>query len=161
MLHLQDQTEWQIEWQMALAWACLALASASVCSCSRRSDRSTWGGRTAQGSMVRRRSTVRFRKGAPRGLHVSPGSMFTFGSDIFGCQGMHGPDWPELILCAVLRGRVQGSWTGSGRAGLAAVLRGRGCWLPVGARKAEGCYGGAAAGRVRGLRRRRLVLGGS
>jgi hypothetical protein len=38
MVHLQDQSEWQIEWQMALAWARPALVSASVCSCSRRSD---------------------------------------------------------------------------------------------------------------------------
>ena len=37
MVHLQDQSEWQIEWQMALAWARLTLVSASVCSCSRRS----------------------------------------------------------------------------------------------------------------------------
>jgi hypothetical protein len=32
-------------------------------------------------SMVRRRSTVRFRKGALQGIHTSSGSMFTFGSD--------------------------------------------------------------------------------
>src|SRR5713101_10089528 len=37
--------------------------------------------------MVRRRSTVRFRKGAPRGLHVSVETMFTFRADILG-----GPD---------------------------------------------------------------------
>jgi hypothetical protein len=35
--HQKDQSEWQIEWQMALVWACPALVSASVCSCSRRS----------------------------------------------------------------------------------------------------------------------------
>ena len=32
-------------------------------------------------AMVRRRSTVRFRKGAPGGLHIWPVSMFTFGTD--------------------------------------------------------------------------------
>src|SRR6266567_705778 len=32
--------------------------------------------------MVRRRSTVRFRKGGLRGLHVSVRLIFTFGSDI-------------------------------------------------------------------------------
>ena len=37
-VHLQDQSEWQIEWQMALALARLVLVSASVGSCSRRSD---------------------------------------------------------------------------------------------------------------------------
>src|SRR5260221_13665795 len=34
--------------------------------------------------MVRRRSTVRFRKGAPGGFHTSPVSRFTYGSDIVG-----------------------------------------------------------------------------
>jgi hypothetical protein len=34
-VHLQDQSEWQIEWQMALVWARPALVGASVCSCSR------------------------------------------------------------------------------------------------------------------------------
>jgi hypothetical protein len=33
MVHLQDQSEWQIEWQMVLAWARPALVSANVCSC--------------------------------------------------------------------------------------------------------------------------------
>ena len=28
MVHPQDQSEWQIEWQMALAWACPGLVSA-------------------------------------------------------------------------------------------------------------------------------------
>src|SRR5258707_15785114 len=35
-------------------------------------------------AMVRRRSTVRFRKGAPGGFHTSPVSRFTYGSDIVG-----------------------------------------------------------------------------
>ena len=34
----QDQSEWQIEWQMALARACLGPADASLCS------RSAWSG---------------------------------------------------------------------------------------------------------------------
>ena len=38
-------------------------------------------------SMVRRRSTVRFRKGAPRGVHTSPRSRVTFGSDSLAAPG--------------------------------------------------------------------------
>src|SRR6266487_121279 len=49
--------------------------------------------------MVRRRSTVRFRKGAPRGIHTSPGSMFTFGSDILVVE-------LSLTLCP----RFPGGW---------------------------------------------------
>src|SRR2546423_13489894 len=47
--------------------------------------------------MVRRRSTVRFRNGAPRGLHVSVGTIFTFGSDIPACM----LEWSGLLPCPV------------------------------------------------------------
>src|SRR6266496_5890256 len=43
---------------------------------------------------------VRVPGGAPGGFHVSPGSMFTFGSDIFGCRGV-GAAVPEMILCVM------------------------------------------------------------
>src|SRR5580700_6270947 len=41
--------------------------------------------RTTLACMVRRRSTVRFRNGAPGGLHVSVGTIFTFRADILAC----------------------------------------------------------------------------
>ena len=62
----QDQSEWQIEWQMALARAHPGLVGAGLCSCSAWSDFVTRNYGTARLSMVRRRSTVRFRKGAPQ-----------------------------------------------------------------------------------------------
>ena len=60
----QDRSEWQIEWQTELARAVRGLR---VLACARvlAGQRSTWGCRTAERYMVRRRSTVRFRKGAP------------------------------------------------------------------------------------------------
>jgi hypothetical protein len=51
--------------------------------------------RTCWVSMVRRRSTVRFRKGAPKGLHVSVRTMFTFGSDIF-VRGLRVAGWSRV-----------------------------------------------------------------
>jgi hypothetical protein len=65
-----------------LVRAYLKIVSARVRSCFSWSTRPTCSDGTLRGFMVRRRSTVRFRKGAPGGLHTSPGSMFTFGSDI-------------------------------------------------------------------------------
>jgi hypothetical protein len=112
--------------------------------------------------MVRRRSTVRFRKGALRGLHVSSVSIFTFGSDILawlvgagwgcwsragrtGCRAFPGP---VRAWCA-----CAGSPWGAGER----VAAGRSC----GAAVLSG-QGGAAARLARVVRRRRfLVLGGS
>jgi hypothetical protein len=86
MLPLQDQSEWQIEWQNRACEGLCGLASAGVGSCFGWSTGLTCGNRTLRGFMVRRRSTVRFRKGAPRGLHVCVGTIFTFGSDITACR---------------------------------------------------------------------------
>src|SRR5690348_13596024 len=50
--------------------------------------------------MVRRRSTVRFRNGAPGGFHISSVSIFTFGSDSLASA------WDDLV-----RGGVR-AWCG-------------------------------------------------
>ncbi len=61
----QDRSAWQIEWQTELVTACPGLAGAGL------GPHSGWSGappalnRTCRRFMVRRRSTVRFRKGAP------------------------------------------------------------------------------------------------
>jgi hypothetical protein len=65
LLWKQDQSEWQIEWQIVLARACPGLASAGARSRSSWSSWMTSSCITARWFMVRRRSTVRFRKGAP------------------------------------------------------------------------------------------------
>ena len=62
----QDQTEWQIEWQMALVKAYLRLADAGLCSCSGWPGAPTCGNRTCRRSMVRR--GLRFD--SVRGLQV-------------------------------------------------------------------------------------------
>src|SRR5262249_60531680 len=96
--------------------------------------------------MVRRRSTVRFRKGAPGGLHVSVGPIFTYGSDIW-------VFWWRVVWCAGWAGAVAGlvpglsrvrawfawlwllCWWGRARGfwwlrwWVRAVLRRGGCWL--------------------------------
>src|SRR5229473_1485275 len=60
--------------------------------------------------MVRRRSTVRFRNGAPGGLHVSVGTVFTFRSDILrsGWRGL-----ARAVCCAgsCLSGLVRAGWS--------------------------------------------------
>jgi hypothetical protein len=61
----QDRSEWQIEWQTGLACAVQALAGASGSLRSAWSLVVTWGCASWRLFMVRRRSTVRFRKGAP------------------------------------------------------------------------------------------------
>jgi hypothetical protein len=64
------QSKWQIEWKMTLARARSGVADACQCLCSACSGRvSRRDGRTRL-FMLRRRSTVRFRKGSPqvRGL---------------------------------------------------------------------------------------------
>src|SRR5260221_11095413 len=72
--------------------------------------------------MVRRRSTVRFRKGAPGGIHTSPASMFTFGSDSLAAPPGAGAD-----------GCLPGGEGADGRFGLAGVAGARG--------GARGCAG--------------------
>jgi len=64
-LQLQDQDEWQIEWQTALVQAGRVQASVRVSPCSAWSEGVSYKFETGQFEMVRRRSTVRFRKGAP------------------------------------------------------------------------------------------------
>ena len=86
-------------------------------------------------AMVRRRSTVRFRKGAPEGLHVSPGSIFTFGSDA--SRGR--PFWAVFAVAAWVACRPgMAGWCGClGCDGLVAVLG-----SPAGSRR------GACGGQV-------------
>src|SRR5260370_353018 len=86
--------------------------------------------------MVRRRSTVRFRKGAPGGLHTSSASMFTFGSDILLCG--------STISAQGLPGLFPGAACGCRRRGLAGGSgRGR-CWR--GGRGAGWGWGGGGGG---------------
>jgi hypothetical protein len=59
---LQDQSEWQIEWQRTLAWACPALVAACLRSCT-GTDLPAAAAEPQTDTWVRRRSTVRFRKG--------------------------------------------------------------------------------------------------
>jgi hypothetical protein len=96
-------------------------------------------------------STVRFRNGAPRGLHVSVRPIFTFGSDI----GFLGRGWVGAGVFGLWRGLV--SWLvvcGAGFRLLVAVAV-AGAGLVVGA----GVSQGGPAARV--LRRRLRVFGGS
>jgi hypothetical protein len=64
MLPFQDQSEWQIEWQNRACESLSGLASAGTGSCYGWSMSLACGNGTLRGFMVRRRSTVRFRKGA-------------------------------------------------------------------------------------------------
>jgi hypothetical protein len=64
VLKENDQVEWPIEWQTALAGAHPALVGAGLGLCSSWSGGVTRKKGTARLFMVRRRSTVRFRKGA-------------------------------------------------------------------------------------------------
>ena len=74
MLPFQDQSEWQIEWQNRACEGLCGLASAGVGSCFGWSTGLTCGNGTLRGFMVRRRSTVRFRKGAPQNRSSEPGA---------------------------------------------------------------------------------------
>jgi hypothetical protein len=97
----QDQSEWQIEWQIALARACLGLACAGLCSCSAWSRGPTRDNGTARRSMVRRRSTVRFRKGgsAPQRLNSNRS---------LGCQLVEGGDYWSDAAVGEPRSWIQG-----------------------------------------------------
>src|SRR5258707_14219525 len=90
--------------------------------------------------MARRRSTVRFRKGAPRGIHTSPASMFTFGSDSVAAAAGAGAD-----------GCLPGGEGADGRFGLAGVAGARG-----GARGCAGVLPGDRRWAVVSRVRRRL-----
>src|ERR1700735_3526611 len=110
--------------------------------------------------MVRRRSTVRFRKGAPGGLHTSPGFIVTFGSDILVTGPAGVPGW-GVRRCAEAAGRFLGAaeprwvlvtewWLPWLRVrGLAMVARGRrwrvrggACGSVAGGRRGQGGRGG-------------------
>src|SRR5258707_5147258 len=90
--------------------------------------------------MARRRSTVRFRKVAPRGIHTSPASMFTFGSDSLAAPPGAGAD-----------GCLPGGEGADGRFGLAGVAGARG-----GARGCAGVLPGDRRWAVVSRVRRRL-----
>src|SRR6266536_4730856 len=107
--------------------------------------------------MVRRRSTVRFRNGAPGGLHVLVGPIFTFASDI-------PASWQPVVRCRGL-GRRGGAWfpdlsrvRACFRLLVAAVLVVTGAGLVVAAAAGQG---GPAGRPARVLRRRLRVFGGS
>ena len=101
---------------------------------------------TSEGSLVR----TRLRP--PGGLHVSPGPIFTFGSDISRCLGRPGWGWVfftpgtifgVLVCVADRHGRAAG-WCRPGigeRALLGGCARGE-------RRRRRVCYGGAAARSV-------------
>src|SRR6266481_2628573 len=98
--------------------------------------------------MVRRRSTVRFRKGARRGVHTSPWFMVTFGSDSLAAAvvfGVFGPCRGAVRR----RGVADGGLRGRRRLLLALAAR-------VRTAVAVGLPGPAKAGWAR----RRLVRGG-
>src|SRR5579859_1423745 len=109
--------------------------------------------------LVNGRSAVRIRSPAPRGLHVSVGLIFTFGSDISGF-------WWPVVWCRDVRAGG-GAWSAGlscvracSRLVLAAVLAGGDV------RGARGCgpwrgQGGTAASPARVLRRFLRVFGGS
>src|SRR4029077_10847400 len=94
--------------------------------------------------MVRRRSTVRFRNGAPGGLHVLVRPIFTFGSDILARP------WRGWGLLACRAQLVFAWWLGACAA-----------WFRAGFRRVPGGVGGDAPGpgpaggaRAAGWRRR-------
>src|SRR5262249_5106475 len=83
--------------------------------------------------MVRRRSTVRFRKGALRDVHTSPACSFTFGSDSL----------PMALSCSCVR--FFGGWLWRGVRPGRAVGRGMSRWR---------CWSLTAAAVMLGLRAR-------
>jgi hypothetical protein len=143
----QDRIEWQIEWQIVLTRACPGLANARVRPCSAWSARLTSGCVTARWFMVRRRSTVRFRKGAPvhgkfsnMQLNTSPAASGTL-------SGRPSEAEADYQACH----RQRGGWSVS--------LPGSGPW-------SQGTSGNQVGGRLRGrgrireLSARRGVAGG-
>jgi hypothetical protein len=106
------------------------------------------------------RSSVRFRQAAHRGIHTSPVSRFTYGSDFWPRPALCGRGWFVFGFGFGLGVRdVDGrGWAVVG--GLRACRRLAGCGFGVAGGCSGGGYGGAA--RLAGVtwRRRLRVLGG-
>src|SRR5216684_5797282 len=105
---------------------------------------------------------VRVPGGAPGGLHISPGSMFTFGSDILGCLGCAGGRALDDLAGDAVRALRGVAGLGRARGMGMAVMPGEREDGERAAARAGGLagYGGAAARLARVVRRRLRVLGG-
>jgi hypothetical protein len=74
LLSFQDQSEWQIEWQNRARESLIGACERSPGLTFSLISAVTSDGRARPDDMVRRRSTVRFRKGAPQNRRSEPGS---------------------------------------------------------------------------------------